>query len=218
MIVSHHPLLFRGTRCVSPAAGDYVSRCIYQAIRRGMVLYAAHTNLDNAPYGVNYILASRLGLTRLKPLASIPASRVEGLDETFRTLSGSGVIGELQEPMPATDFLQLVADRLEARSLRYNEDFASSPADRIVSRIALCGGSGSDFIGDAERQQADVYVTGEIGYHTLFGHPGILLVEAGHYETERHTAPLLAGIIAEACSEVEVLVTETPNQTPVFTL
>lgn len=221
MVVSHHPLLFRGTKCVSPAASDYVSRCLYLAIRRGIVLYAAHTNLDNAPYGVNYVLASRLGLTRLMPLADLPASRLAGLEKSgwsneMLQMAGSGLIGELPEPMTGTDFLSHVASRLETKSLRYNQDYTPSPADCIVCKVAICGGSGSDFIADAERQQADAYITGEIGYHRLFGHPDLLLIEAGHYETEQHTAALLAGIIQETLPQVATYISETGNQTPIW--
>ena len=55
LIVAHHPLLFRGLKCVSDA--DYVQRCVRMAIQNDISIYAAHTNLDNAEDGVNFRMA-----------------------------------------------------------------------------------------------------------------------------------------------------------------
>ena len=70
LIIAHHPLLFRPLRELTGA--DYVQRCVAKACRNDLVIYAAHTNLDNATGGVNYKLAELLGLqhTRiLRPLS-----------------------------------------------------------------------------------------------------------------------------------------------------
>lgn len=70
LIIAHHPLLFRPLRELTGA--DYVQRCVAKACRNNLVIYAAHTNLDNATGGVNYKLAELLGLrnTRiLRPLS-----------------------------------------------------------------------------------------------------------------------------------------------------
>ena len=70
LIIAHHPLLFRPLRELTGA--DYVQRCVAKACRHDLVIYAAHTNLDNATGGVNDKLAELLGLqhTRiLRPLS-----------------------------------------------------------------------------------------------------------------------------------------------------
>lgn len=69
LIVAHHPLLFRPLRRVT--SETYVERCVISAIRKGIAVYAAHTNLDNAPGGVNFMMASRLGLTDLAFLSPL---------------------------------------------------------------------------------------------------------------------------------------------------
>ena len=66
LVISHHPLLFKG--CKSITGRDYVERCIMKAIKHDLTLYAAHTNLDNAPGGVNSKIADRIGLRRLRVL------------------------------------------------------------------------------------------------------------------------------------------------------
>ncbi|MDO4496422.1 MAG: Nif3-like dinuclear metal center hexameric protein [Bacteroidales bacterium] len=203
MIVSHHPLLFRGVKCIS-AEGDYISRCLYGALTHDIVIYAAHTNLDNAPMGVNKMMADLLGLCQQQPLAPLPLARLAGLDASFAAECGSGMIGDLPHAMSADDFVSLVKETFSSDAVRLNTDMLAT-RPKTIRRVALCGGSGSEFIADAERQGADAFLTGEVGYHRMFGHPDILLVEAGHFETEHKVAHLLATIIKDLGIETCVL-------------
>jgi putative NIF3 family GTP cyclohydrolase 1 type 2 len=66
LIISHHPLAFRPFKSLT--GKNYVERCMLQAIRHDIALYAAHTNLDNARGGVNYKLAEMLELQNVKIL------------------------------------------------------------------------------------------------------------------------------------------------------
>lgn len=66
LVISHHPLIFKGYKSIT--GKDYVERCILKAIRNDMVLYAAHTNLDNAKGGLNYKIAEKIGLKHLQVL------------------------------------------------------------------------------------------------------------------------------------------------------
>ncbi|MEZ4698840.1 MAG: Nif3-like dinuclear metal center hexameric protein [Rhodothermales bacterium] len=117
--------------------------------------------------------------------------------------TGMGAIGELESTLPLDAFLGRVRDRLDAGHLR----FAGS-RDASVRRVAVCGGSGSDLIGDALRAGADAYVTADITYHRFFdvldgaGDPRMALIDAGHYETERHTEALLQQWLATRFSKV----------------
>ena len=67
LIVSHHPLIFKGYKSVT--GKDYIERCIIKAITHGITIYSAHTNLDNAPGGVNYKIAEKIGLKNVRILA-----------------------------------------------------------------------------------------------------------------------------------------------------
>ena len=108
------------------------------------------------------------------------------------TRAGLGALGRLPDPEPLSQFLDRVAGRLEAGSLRYAGDDAST-----VERVAVCGGAGSDFIGTALGAGADAYVTADVTYHEFFevlapsGAPEMALVDPGHYETEALTEALL---------------------------
>ncbi len=61
MIVSHHPVIFSGLKRLS--GHSYTERIVVQAIKKDIILYAAHTNLDNARAGVNAIIAEKIGLS-----------------------------------------------------------------------------------------------------------------------------------------------------------
>ena len=66
LIVSHHPLIFSPLKRVT--GSTYVERCVIKALANGIAIYSAHTNLDNAPGGVNYRIAAKLGLQNVKIL------------------------------------------------------------------------------------------------------------------------------------------------------
>ncbi len=66
LIVSHHPLIFKGYKSIT--GRDYVERCIMKAIRNDIVVFSMHTNLDNAPQGVNYKIAEKIGLKNVSIL------------------------------------------------------------------------------------------------------------------------------------------------------
>ncbi|KAA6347619.1 hypothetical protein EZS27_004888 [termite gut metagenome] len=67
LIVSHHPLLFKGY--TSLTGKDYTERCIIKAIKNDLIIYSAHTNLDNATSGVNFKIAEKIGLNHVRILA-----------------------------------------------------------------------------------------------------------------------------------------------------
>lgn len=66
-IISHHPLAFRPFKSLTGA--NYVQRCMIAACKHDLVIYAAHTNLDNAIGGVNTHLANKLGLQNQRVLS-----------------------------------------------------------------------------------------------------------------------------------------------------
>jgi dinuclear metal center YbgI/SA1388 family protein len=124
--------------------------------------------------------------------------------------AGLGALGHLDEPMPLSAFLERVATRLDAGSLRYAGD-----PDATVERVAVCGGAGSDFIGTARGAGADAYVTADVKYHEFFdvldaeGSPQMALIDPGHYETEALTETLLRDWLQERFPKVTWRRTDT---------
>ena len=64
MIITHHPIVFHPLKRFNSAT--YVERCVEEAIRRGIVLYAAHTNLDSTPDGMSWRVGQMLGLENME--------------------------------------------------------------------------------------------------------------------------------------------------------
>ena len=66
LIISHHPLIFHGLKKLT--GRNYVERTVLKAIRHGVSIYCAHTNLDNARGGVSYKMAEKLGMKNVEVL------------------------------------------------------------------------------------------------------------------------------------------------------
>ncbi|MBM2839690.1 MAG: hypothetical protein HW412_218 [Bacteroidetes bacterium] len=101
---------------------------------------------------------------------------------------GMGIIGNLSKPMTVPQFIRHVKKALKASAVRY-----TLGATTRVRRVAACGGSGSELTDEAIRQNADAFVTADVKYHSFHDAARrILLVDAGHYETERPVVDALA--------------------------
>lgn len=166
LIVTHHPPLFRPLRSV--VSGDGTGRLVIRAVRAGISIFSAHTNLDRVAGGVNDVLADRLLLQDVQPLQNCDTP-------------GYGRVGQLPETMSLAAFAQHVKNRLDAPFV-----LVAGDRDRPCSRVAVCGGSGGGFIRDALRHKADVYVTGDVKYHDvqMAVASGMAVIDAGHYVTE----------------------------------
>ena len=199
LVVSHHPLLFRGLKQISDA--NDVQRTVWKAIRAGIAVVSMHTNLDNARDGVNFKIAERLGLTDVTFFAP----------KTVGDIScGSGVIGTLPYPLASDDFVLYVKKRMEAESAACNELLR-----RPINRVAICGGAGDFLLDEAVKQQADAFITGEMHYHQYFGYEQqIQICVIGHYESEHFTTEIFRDVIAKACPEVRTEIAET-NTNPI---
>ena len=67
LIISHHPLLFKPVKSLT--GKTYIERCIIKACKYDIVIYSAHTNLDNAHGGVNFRIAEKIGLQNIRVLS-----------------------------------------------------------------------------------------------------------------------------------------------------
>ena len=200
MIVAHHPAIFRGMKQLRTDLP--LGRRLAALLTHGIAVAAAHTNLDITRGGVNDVLAARLGLEKLSSF--ITTAQTDGSAESL------GRIGTLPAPVAIDDFAHSVCERLGVSHVRLVR-----AADRPVRRVAVVGGAGAEFIDDAVRRGADVYVTGDVKYHEAQRavEQGMHIIDAGHFGTERPILPVLADLLrAELAAEhgtVEILVTET---------
>ena len=184
LIVTHHPIFFRGRKNLREDDPEGAAVC--EMIRKGIGLIAAHTNFDNAPCGVNDALAAALEIKDAEPL-------------------GGGLrIGSLKEEMTPGETARLVERKLGGRARVY------APCREMkISRMAVCGGAGGDFYEMALNAGAQAFVTGEVGYHDALAAAaqGLCVIEAGHYETEHIALKLLADGLQERINAVQYNVT-----------
>lgn len=279
VIVTHHPIIFKGLKRLT--GSNYIERTVIKAIEHKIALIAIHTNLDNYRFGVNHIIANKLGMVkqqilapkeavlfgltvfvqkenaetlrvalakagagqigdydscsfsvegegRFKPLEG--SNPVIGFQNDLTTVNeerisvivekhllskvvkamklahpyeevaheitpltnkhaylGSGMIGELEQPMEAMDFLRLIKERFQCESIRY-----TSICKHLIERVALCGGSGSFLLNDAKQQGADIFITADFKYHEFFdAEEQLIIADIGHFESEQYTSEWL---------------------------
>jgi dinuclear metal center YbgI/SA1388 family protein len=179
LIVAHHPLLLKGVSSVAP--DTYKGRIVHRLIKADVALYVAHTNADVANPGVSDALAARLGLTGLRPL--VPGDEDRGI----------GRIGELADPMPLAEFTAFAARRLPATAAGVR---AAGDAASPIRTVAVCGGAGDSFLGDAARAGVDAYLCADLRHHPAGEHlaaGGPALLDAAHWATERPWLDEVAG-------------------------
>ena len=178
LIVTHHPILFRGRKNL--AETDAEGRLLCGLIRSGVALIAMHTNFDNACPGVNDALAERLGL------------------ENVRVLEHGMRMGE---PTRAT--LAAFADHAERAlggPVRVYGD-----GGKALRTVAVLGGAGEDYIAEAIEAGADAFLTGEAAYHKALDavDNGLCVLEAGHAATEHPAIFVLASGLQIAADAVK---------------
>ena len=126
--------------------------------------------------------------------------KLENQGKTF----GYGRIGEINE-IHLNKYLKTIKEKLDTEYLIvYGND------DKIVKNVAICGGSGSDFIKDAYLNKADIYITGDIKYHhAQYGDElGLTIVDAGHFHTEKVVLPIIKEYLERNIDNIEIQIYE----------
>jgi dinuclear metal center YbgI/SA1388 family protein len=123
---------------------------------------------------------------------------------------GPGVIGSLNQPTPAWDILAHIKAVLKVPILRHTQ-----VPGRNVATIALCTGAGGFMASKALRSGADLFLSADLKYHDFFGYEGkMILVDAGHYETEELVKEWLAEYLNKKFPTFAVCISEV-NTNPV---
>ena len=199
LIVTHHPFIFTGVKRLTD--GTETGRMVMTLAKNDISVYAAHTNLDNLSWGVSGVLAQKLGLRNCHIL--------KGMDGAQDDSIGAGMVGDLDEPVGVEDFLTRVKEVIGIPFVRVSQQTHHGPA-ALVRRVALCGGSGAEFIGDALRAGADIYLTADLKYHDFQRTGGrMVLADIGHYESEQFAKDIIFRAISEKFSNFACRISET---------
>ena len=195
VIVTHHPIIFRPLPYVTDETS--IGRGIRTLIKHDISAINAHTNLDQAPGGVNDVLARTLGLENIQVITPC------GTD-TEGNPWGLLRMGDVQQQCLET-FLATVKDKLHCDGLRFVS------AGKPVRKVAVGGGACADGIVEAFRAGCDTFVTSDIKYNQFWDAQdlGLNLIDAGHFHTENPVVAVLAGKIAYRFPELEVKISES---------
>lgn len=106
---------------------------------------------------------------------------------------GSGMLGELEQPLEPIEFLKGLKSSMNLNIIRHTRLL-----DKKVKKVAICGGSGSFLLPQAIRSGADFFVTADFKYHEFFDADGkIAIADIGHYESEFFTKELIMELLKE---------------------
>ena len=123
---------------------------------------------------------------------------------------GLGSIGELEQSMSLATFLEHTKTSLKVPAIRHS----ASEKDQI-KKVAVLGGSGSFCINAAIAHGADALVTADLKYHDFYTpEKGLLLVDAGHYETEHFTKKIIQEFLTKKIPNFAFTLSEV-NTNPV---
>ena len=193
LLLTHHPLLFTPLSQID--IDVYPGNVVVEAARCGISVVSVHTNLDAAAGGINDIMAELLGLNAVAVLSEISGSNDTGL----------GRIGDLPEPASLPAVLDNVKRAFNTETLR-----TAGKTDVPIRRIAVVGGAGGGLVALAAKKGADLLITGDISHHHALEARmlGIVLVDAGHFHTEKtafnHFAEHLRNMAANLEWEVKI--------------
>lgn len=191
LIISHHPVIFGALKEIHPKNIAFV------AAEKGIAIISAHTCLDIADGGVNDCLAKALGL-----------SNVVKVDD------GEGLMrmGELETELSCCDFVKYVAEKINVGGIKF------TPTEKMIKKVAVCGGSGGDLYPFAMNAGADAYVTANVK-HNLFidmRRDSFCVLDAGHFCTENTVIEPLAEKLRREFEETEIIVSEVSEDPALY--
>ena len=160
-------------------SGDYIGTMAQLAFKNKIGVYSAHTNFDQVQDGTADVLAQILELQEVMPI--VPTQL--GL--------GYGRVGTLNSTQTLQQLLEVIQSRLSPPNLIFSPhaDFQQK-----MSKVAVLGGSGASFINAVVTTGAQAYLTSDCKFHQFqeSRDRGLILIDAGHYATERPSCDRLA--------------------------
>lgn len=177
LIITHHPMIFKPVKTITTM--DNLGRKIIKLIENNKSLYAMHTNLDSSKNGLNdYILN----------LLEVENSKVIDVNELDNEV-GIGRLYTLSKEMNIDEYATFVKNSLKIKNIR----IISENREKIIKKVALINGSGMSYWRKVKSLGADLFITGDIGYHDALDakEAGINVFDIGHFESENCFVELL---------------------------
>ncbi|URN41560.1 Nif3-like dinuclear metal center hexameric protein [Peptoniphilus genitalis] len=193
LIISHHPMFFSGSKNI--IEGTYLGDNIIKLIKNNISVFSYHTSMDVADDGVNDTLFEKLDLKNKSTL-------------TYEEEKPMGLIGEFERELTLTDLDKLLKEKLQVCKIKYY-----GREDRNIKKVAILGGTGSDFISQAKEVGVDAYITSDIKYHDgqRAYEDDLILVDVGHFCSERIILPKIKKKLQENFMDLDFYIQESSS-------
>lgn len=187
---------FRGNEQSNPVLGE-----------KGKLSLEKETRLELIFEGVRQS-AVLSALRQSHPYEEI-AYDVYQLENNYQEV-GSGMTGDLKEPMPEMEFLSVLKQVFNVKFIKH-----TALRNNPIKKVALCGGSGSFLLKNAINSKSDIYISSDFKYHEFFDAEGkVVVADIGHFETEQFTPEIFYEIISNKFPTFATYLTEI-NTNPV---
>ncbi len=131
------------------------------------------------------------------------------LENNFQQ-AGIGMIGELETPVNELEFLLQAKEIFNCKVVKHTPFLG-----KLISRVAVCGGSGSTYLNHAIAQKAEIFISGDFKYHQFFdAEQQIVIADIGHYESEQFTKEVFYELLTKKFPKFAVHLSEI-NTNPV---
>ena len=181
LIVTHHPLIF-------DKLGRIDNNIIVQAIKHNISIYSAHTNLDKTYGSTTDALCGVLGLKNLITV-----------DEYIK-------IAHLKDEIGLDEMLTQVKSSLGCERLK----LINPMGIESVKNVAVVAGAGGSYIKKVAQYDVDLYITGDIKFHSAVEVTNFAVLDVGHFESEIPVLPLIQGLIAKTGVETMIAQEHVP--------
>lgn len=168
-IITFHPLIYNPLLKIHE--NDRVGYLTSELIKNSIALISIHTNFDAYSEGTSKILANKLGFKYEEFL----------IKSNIYDERGIGVIASVKKPLGINLLLKRIHNICNS-PIKHS----SFKNNKKIERIAIIGGSGSEFINEALECGVDVLITADISYHQFHRvYEKLILIDPGHYEMEQ---------------------------------
>lgn len=197
LILTHHPIIFRGIKKIN--SDDVLGRKIIKLIQNDIAVYSMHTNLDATKFGLNDLVAEKLGAENFKIIEKIETDIESGIGREFR----------LKKEVNLRDYIVFIKEEFNISNLRV----ISENIDKPIKKIAVVNGSGMSYWRDAKKLKVDLFITGDVSYHDALDakESGLSVIDMGHFESEI----CFSKIILEELKDLQIE-TEIFNDGPII--
>lgn len=154
---------------------------------KNIPIYSAHTNLDKTDGGTTDTLINALGFTKAYKVGDF-----------LRVV-------ELENEILLEEFVKTTKEKLKLSNIRVVNNLGIKKANKI----AFCAGSGADFLGEAEKIGAQIFVTGDLKYHTALD-SNVIIIDVGHFESEYPILKILQYLLENAGVEAVIANEKSP--------